>query len=84
MKWTQEQQAQMFGTTIESFELTNPSARSESAGERVMLAMSIMSDAQEFMAFDVEKSRQLLNLAKYVLSTISMTVRDLDVIPEEL
>jgi len=36
-------------------------------GGHYMLAMSILSDAQEVILYDPEKARQLINKAKYVI-----------------
>ena len=67
----------MFGTTVEGLEANIERwARSHYAGSRgvtcssyAMLAMSILSDAQEEMAMgNVETGRQFINRAKYVLS----------------
>jgi hypothetical protein len=61
----QNSQIKMFGCTIEDLEVM----LDDSICNPEMLAMSILSDAQEAMAFgDTKTTRQFINRAKWILS----------------
>lgn len=62
---SEEAQIKMFGTTIE---ILNDAV--EESGDPLMLAMSIMSDAQEAMRNDPEVARQYINRAKHVVDGV--------------
>jgi len=70
MPYTKEQIAEnnqnMFGCTTEDLEATFNSA----LGPKEMLAMQILSDAQEVQEHSPELANQYINRAKWVLSEI--------------
>tara|TARA_R110000744_G_scaffold302282_1_gene411291 strand:+ start:286 stop:555 length:270 start_codon:yes stop_codon:yes gene_type:complete len=66
-RMTEAAQVQMFGATFAEMD----EMREDSMGDAKMLAMSILSDAQESMARGgTETARRWINKAKYVISKI--------------
>ena len=64
-RMTEAAQVQMFGATFAEME----EMREDSMGDDKMLAMSILSDAQEAMERgQLEAARQLINKAKWIIS----------------
>ena len=57
-------QIKMFGCTAYDID----EALEEMGGDYRMLAMAMISDAQEEIAYDNNRSRQFMNRAKYVIS----------------
>jgi hypothetical protein len=77
-----QKEIRMYGCTIEQMKEAVEESLTLRFSGPVMYAMSLMSDAQEMVAhnsgghFDlmlIEDQRQLLNRAKWVLSTYAMT-----------
>ena len=64
-----EQEIKMYGNTEQQMKLWMDSEMFAMHGTKMVL-MSMLSDAQELVAFgaDPEKTRQLLNRIKYVVS----------------
>lgn len=62
---SEDKQIKMFGTTIEILD-----AAIEESDDPLMLAMSIMSDAQQAMLYNQEEARQYINRAKHVVDGV--------------
>jgi len=66
-RMTEDEQVQMFGATFAEMD----EMREDAMGGDRMLAMSILSDAQESMSRGgIETARRWINKAKYIISTI--------------
>lgn len=69
----EKREVSMFGVTEQGMRQAVESSSSFRYGEFAMIAASMMSDAQEMMAYEqpdfntIEDQRQLLNRAKWVL-----------------
>jgi hypothetical protein len=63
---------EMFGCNPEKFVESIKESVTYKFSGAYMVAMGLMSDAQELIAMDAkEKARQTLNLAKYIIGEIS-------------
>lgn len=75
MTKAEENQIQMYGMTKAELDDMIANSIYRITGGLEMLAMSMMSDAQELVSFcqnarALEEQRQILNCAKYVLSVV--------------
>lgn len=71
-----QKELDMLGCTFE--EMNEAINNGFNKDDKVMFAMSILSDAQEEGARgNFERNRQYINRAKYVLSMISKDIRDM-------
>ena len=71
----EQNEIQMYGMTKAELDEVIATSIYRIAGGLEMLAMSMMSDAQELVSFAqhqraLEEQRQILNCAKYVLSVV--------------
>lgn len=78
----EKREVRMYGVTVEGMRESVESSFTFKFTGPAMIAMSMMSDAQEMMAYEqpdfnlIEDQRQLLNRAKWVLSTYVMKTLD--------
>ena len=79
----QQKEIRMYGCTVEQMREAVEESLTYRFSGPVMYAMSMLSDAQEMVAHDmdgqlglmlIEDQRQLLNRAKWILSTYCMNV----------
>ena len=74
----QKREIRMYGVTVEGMREAVESSITFKLSGPAMIAMGMLSDAQEMMAYEqpdfntIEDQRQLINRAKWVLSTYVM------------
>jgi len=74
----QKREVRMYGVTVEGMREAVESSITFKLSGPAMVAMGMLSDAQEMMAYEqpdfntIEDQRQLINRAKWVLSTYVM------------
>lgn len=67
----------MFGCSVSELIEAIQDSKSPLMGGPAMLAMSMLSDAQELLAMDAtDRSRQMINRAKYVISNTLLEIRN--------
>ena len=70
-QWSERQQKTVYGCTEKELDKMIYSEHRQVFGGLRMLAMSILSDAQEVLHMgDAEASRQYMNCAKYVIEKL--------------